>query len=136
MNIQLRTIPQVEQRNVHDVGDWFERDGATHINASKLENPSYEFLILIHELIEWWICTAWGISDEIVMAWDVAWAEAHPHPAPGVEAGNDPGAPYHWPHVAAGLVERFVAFVLRVDYQAYDEAINRAIEEHAKGEKI
>lgn len=129
--IQMRTVSQAEQR-YETVGDWFEKDGQAHIVATDLGNPLFNFLLMVHELIEYWLCKVWGITDEECVAFDKEW-EKYPHPR-GAEAGNDPRAPYHWPHVFANLVERFLCFVLRVDYLAYDEAVIRAEEAaHAEG---
>ncbi len=125
MKFDIRTVPDSAQRYT-TVGDWYETNGTVHIVVSDLGNETYEFLVAIHELVEFWLCKVTGITDEQAVSWDRAWS-SRPQPR-GAEAGNDPACPYHWPHVAAGIVERFVAFVLRVDYEAYDECLNKLID--------
>jgi hypothetical protein len=57
--ITLKTIAAQEQR-YQTVGDWLYVDDGVEVRATWLDNDDYTFLILIHELIEWYLCTRKG----------------------------------------------------------------------------
>jgi hypothetical protein len=121
MNIQMRTIPPAAQRPPYTVGDWYEQDGIGQILVSEMGDEQYEFFVAAHELVQYWLCARWGITEESVRAFGAAWGQqSH---ARGAEAGDALEAPHHWAHVMASLVERFLAFVLRVDFREYDETL-------------
>lgn len=119
MKIIIETIPHLNQR-YDTVGDWFfDTDGTLHIKVSKLSDPSHEYLIVVHELIEVLLCQHDGVSQEAVDAFDKAFSADRDE-----EPGDDPGAPYRKQHCFATGVERMLAAELGVDWKAYEQELN------------
>jgi len=87
-----------------------------------LDNEDYELLIFIHELIEWRLTQKHGVSEEDITAFDKKHLEAD-------EPGSLKEAPYHKEHMAADAIERMVAILLGVEWNDYEEAINKKFEE-------
>lgn len=106
-----------EGQRYETVGDWIPiTDYLTHVKVSALGDWRMEFLVGIHEAIEWALCKHRGISEEAVTAFD----KAHPESA---EPGDEPDAPYLAEHQFASKIERILAEALGVDWDAYDKAI-------------
>jgi glycosidase len=114
----IKTIEHNKQR-YDTIGDWkFDRRGDLHIKVSDLHNADFEFLVGIHEAIEAFLCMRRGITGNMVDAFDLMWkGEGEP--------GDDKKAPYHKEHVFATKIERQLATELGVDWDAYDEYINK-----------
>ena len=121
MNIEIFSIPHQEHR-YDTVGDWFNLTKLTErpikkyltIRVSRMDNPDYEFLVGIHELIEAWLCQKQGIRSQDVDAFD----RAHPD---SEEPGNLPNAPYHKQHIFASHIEQLIATELGVDWDQYEQ---------------
>lgn len=122
MTIDIKTIPHAEQR-YPTCGDWWDDEAGTHFRISDLGNPTWEFLIAVHEFIEWFLCKAQGVSQESVDEFDKQW-EAVREPGNVDEPGNSPKAPYYEQHRIASVIEHMLAIVLGVDWDEYDKAIN------------
>lgn len=119
MKILLETIKHSEQR-YKTVGDWFQReDGTVVIRSSKLSDPRLEFLILIHELVEWFLCLDAGISQQVVDEFD----KEHEDEQDEVELGDLSDAPYRTQHCFATGIERLLAAELDVDWDSYEEEL-------------
>ncbi len=128
MNISIKTIPHQEQR-YNTVGDYWERktteEGTVvEFRISKLPRPEYEHLILIHELVEYFLVSIAGISLQSIDDFDKNF-EAQRLPGDLSEPGDQRQAPYYNQHQMASLVERLFAAILNVDWQEYEEAINK-----------
>lgn len=67
--IVVETIPHKNQR-YPTVGDWFTRKGISRFRISKLPDWRWEFLVMIHELIEWALCQHERISEPGITAFD------------------------------------------------------------------
>jgi hypothetical protein len=128
----IETIPHTSQR-YPTVGDW--QFGSTltiggslalRIKVSDLNNPDYEFLIGLHELIEAYLCHRAGISERDVDRFDRQFEESGPSVAFGDtgEPGDDPAAPYHRQHVFASAIERLMAHELGIDWTAYSATLD------------
>lgn len=126
----VRRIPHQSHR-YPTVGDWLIRptaDRVPHfeIRVSRLKNPDHDFLLAIHEMIEAYLCWRYGVTDEAVTAWDIAWKE-------DTEPGEDPRAPYYFQHTVASAIERYLALILRADWRSYERAI-RELDEPKSGQ--
>ena len=122
MNIVMSTVPHSQQR-YPTVGDWVPARGhLRHVRVSEMGNEDYHFLVALHELIEGWLCTRKGITDEAVSAFDEAF-EAARQPGNTDEPGDDPRAPYRDEHQFATIVERLVAHKMGIDWDAYDRTV-------------
>jgi hypothetical protein len=100
------------------VGDYYLGAGEVlKVRISDLGNADYEFLVLIHELIEAYLCAKHGISEAQITAFDTE----HPElPEPGAS----PDAPYHQEHEIAGKIEMLLADYLGVDWVKYSDTID------------
>jgi hypothetical protein len=114
-------IPHAAQR-YNTVGDYYyPHSDELQVRISDLKNTDYEFLILIHELVEAYLCQKRGIPEPEIAAWDIE------HPAL-VDPGASVEAPYHKEHMFATSIEHQISKELEVDWDKYDEAINSLCE--------
>lgn len=112
--IVIKTIPHKEQR-YPTVGDyWRDMLGRVQLRVSRM-GADEEFLVAIHELIEWYLVERKGISIESIDAFDKAYE--------GDDPGADPQAPYHKEHMKAEEIERILADYLDIDWAKYDELV-------------
>lgn len=117
--VLIRSIPHQDQR-YDTVGDYYEMEGLggkfLSISVSQLEDRREVMLIAIHELIEWALCQAKGITNEEIDKFDFAFKDYL-----GREPGDDPRAPYFHQHQVASVVERLLAAELGVDWEEYSK---------------
>lgn len=122
MNIVMKTIPHSWQR-YPTVGDWIARRGKLReVLVSDMKNEDYAFLIMVHELVEAYLCLKRGVAPKDVDAFDMAF-EARRVKGNEEEPGDDPQAPYHREHQFATKIEKLVAKEMGVDWKAYDKAV-------------
>ena len=115
--IEIKFIPQAEQR-YDTCGDFFrDDDGVVHFRISQMGDPAYEMAVLIHELAEFIRCEQDGVTIEQVDAWDMGEGKDLDEP------GNDPRAPYHAQHVFATAVERAFIEGMGITWDEYDAAV-------------
>jgi len=118
--VVLRTINHEDHR-YETVGDWFKRpDGSVEIRSSMLSSWQLEFLILVHELIEWGLCKHEGITQEEVDKFDKKNVKLQSE----VELGDLTFAPYRKQHCLATAVERILAAELDVPWDDYETELN------------
>lgn len=126
MDIEIKTIPQSQQR-YETIGDyWFDADRTLQIRVSDVGDWRYEALVAVHELVEVLLCKDRGISEPEIMAFDKAFeAGKKLAVAPDVDAepGDDPSAPYRREHRFAENVERLLAAELGVNWTDYDAVL-------------
>ena len=117
IDVHLRTIPHTSQR-YDTCGDWGTFDNhITYIHVSDMGNMDYEWLVMIHEIVEAVLCQKRGITDEEVTLFDEAYKGDG-------EPGDDPKAPYRREHQFASRIEKMMAKELGVDWETYDEAVS------------
>jgi hypothetical protein len=122
LDMTIHTIPHREQR-YDTVGDYFEQNGVIHFRISQLPDWRYEFLVALHEQIEWALCQQAGITIEQIDAFDLTWK-----PHDGIEEpGDDPRAPYHRQHQIATKHERQMARQLGVNWDRYEKALETLV---------
>jgi hypothetical protein len=118
MKVTIKTIEHNKQR-YDTIGDWnFDRKGDLRIKVSNLHNQDFEFLVATHEYFEAFLCMRRGITQAQVDAFDLTYTGEG-------EPGDDPKAPYYKEHAFATKLERQLAEELGVDWDAYDEYINK-----------
>lgn len=126
MRILIETIPHSAQR-YDTVGDWtVDCDGTVNIRVSELPTKNalfpekFAFLVALHELVEWALCEARGVTPGVVDDFDIGWK-----PHDGLkEPGEDDDAPYYEQHQMATGVERTVAAALGVNWAEYERALD------------
>jgi hypothetical protein len=120
MKIDIQTIPHSEHR-YPTVGDYWVEEGVLRIRVSEMKSWKHELLVIIHELIEYYLTMWAGIQEPAIKAFDEQFERErdlglHPDDA---EPGDDPRAPYRREHRFAENIERMLAWVLRVDWDEY-----------------
>lgn len=122
MNIEIKSIPHKKQR-YETCGDYFEGPkGKMNLRISHT-NDDYDFLIALHELIEWKLTQKNGISIGDIDAFDKSF-EKKRKKGNFDEPGNDPEAPYHNEHMFATYIEKLLADELGIDWDEYEKVIN------------
>jgi len=115
MKVVIETIPHSEQR-YDTCGDWWQDGDTMHIRVSKMSDPRYEQLVVVHELVEVFLCQHAGITAEQVDAFDLPWeGEGEP--------GDDPAAPYVDQHCFATAVERMLCAAMGIKWTDYDSEV-------------
>lgn len=117
--IVIDIVPHRKQR-YPTVGDYYKKNGELHMRVSKM-NSKHEFLVLIHELIEWFLIDQKGISIKSIDDFDILYEETKTDES---EPGNDPNAPYFDEHQYATYIEKLLAEKLGVNWDKYDKAVN------------
>ena len=127
MKINMRSIPHNQQR-YPTLGDyWYDsRDGSHQIRTTQFHDWRYEFLILLHEQVEYMLCLHRGIREESVKAFDEAFEAAG---SPG-EPGDARDAPYYKEHQFAQAMEMMMAQELGVNWHEYGRTQDRVWEEN------
>lgn len=122
MKIRIDTIPHKDQR-YPTVGDWFIEDDTIVIRVSQMDSWRHEALVIIHELVELFLCRGDGVSQEKVDAFDKEF-ERNRMEGDESEPGESDGAPYNKQHRLASGVERTVAAGLNVNWERYEKELN------------
>ena len=118
--IKIDSIPHKEHR-YPTLGDyWEDANGNIQIRVSKELPNYYKFLIIIHELIEMYLCANDGVSFEDIDNFDIEF-EKNRQPDNNDEPGDDPRAPYKTQHRFAENIERLVADKLGVNWNEYNK---------------
>jgi hypothetical protein len=121
-NVELKIIPHRTQR-YDTLGDWtYSTNGTLCIYASETNVAAYNWALLLHELVEAWLCRQNGITVEEVDAWDLNWSSDG-------EPGDHPQCPYHRPHQAATVIERLFLWMTGYDWEGYEAALDKVMEE-------
>ncbi len=123
--IVIESVPHKNQR-YPTVGDWFERKGVQRFCVSKMPDWRWEFLVVIHELIEWALCRHEGIPEKPITAFDEQFEKKRKLGYYHIEdePGDHPDAPYRRQHFLATSIERILAFALHVDWAQYEFYVN------------
>ena len=125
MKLDVRTISHDQQRYPTCGDYWTDTDGTIQFRISALPGlEDGEFLILIHELIEQYLCAQAGVSEQAIDQFDMAFERAR-QPGDATEPGDSILAPYHQQHQIATAMERMLASVIGVDWQDYGDKVNQ-----------
>lgn len=120
-DILIQFIDGIKQK-YNTCGDYWTETDKLVIKISKQNLPKKNLLILIHEMIEWILCTDKGITDQEITDFDLQWEKDNPT---GIENGLEPGAdinaPYYKQHFQAEIIERQLAALLNIDWQEYEQ---------------
>lgn len=104
-------------------GDWrLRKNGSIEVMAVEMKNPDHSFCILLHELIESYLCKRRGITDTEVTKFDKEF-EKKRLPGNKDENGDATDCPYAKEHFTATNIERLIAAELGVDWNDYTAKI-------------
>lgn len=119
--IVIDIVPHSKQR-YNTCGDYYKAKGSINIRISKL-NANHEFLVAIHEFIEWYLTQAKGITIEDIDKFDIAYENKRKEGNTS-EPGDELDAPYYQEHQIATKIEKQLAEHLGVNWKKYDEHVN------------
>ena len=127
--IVVEVIVHAEQR-YPTAGDYFADGDAWMVRVSDCGDERYEFLVALHEMVEWFLTQQRGIAEEDIARFDRDFEQAREAGQHGDldEAGDDPAAPYRREHRFATRVEWLMAEELGVDWDEYGAALGRLYE--------
>lgn len=101
------------------VGDWFfPYDHELSIQVADTGNWRFNLLVAIHELVEVFLCTDKGISQESVDRFDLTHEE-------DADPGSHPQAPYHDQHMVALGMEIVLSAQLGIKWRLYEQALEQ-----------
>ncbi|MCX6822326.1 MAG: hypothetical protein NTW30_06135 [Candidatus Aenigmarchaeota archaeon] len=110
-SIYYETIKHKDQR-YDTLGDYFKGDYCTEFYVSQCKNADYEFMILIHELTEWYLCQKRGIKNKDIDKFDMTHLELE-------DPGRSKEAPYHKEHMFAERIEKLICKELGIKWDNY-----------------
>jgi hypothetical protein len=125
LNIVAKTIPHKTHR-YETVGDYFrDPKGVQQFRVSDMGNKDYEFLVLLHELVESHLCQKRGIAEEKITEFDKWFEQARDM---GMiydddEPGTHPNSPYLREHMFAMMIERAMAREIGIDWEQYNKTV-------------
>ena len=131
MRIDIQVIPHNDQR-YETVGDWWlDSEGTLQVRVTRLSDPRYARLIVIHELVEFLLESQKRGGDLSAMeklvketdAFDKAYEAKRPPDDDESEPGCEPTCPVYQGHMAASAIENVCAMVLGVNYNDYADEV-------------
>jgi hypothetical protein len=125
MKINIETIPH----NFHrypTLGDyWIDHDGVMQVRVSKMGDEMYEAMVIIHELVEFFLLRHRGVQEPDIMKYDIAFekrielGEAGDNEEPGFAKD----CPYRQEHTLAQGVEMIMCAAAGMSWSDYDKAV-------------
>ena len=89
-------------------------------------SADYEFLVLIHEMIEWYLTEKRGIKESKITEFDRMFEkERMDGKWTDEEPGDDKRSPYRKEHKFATKIEKMVAKELGVGWDEYENTLNK-----------
>ncbi len=119
--IIIRTIKHTDQQ--YDTVGNYRKQGNQILFEISNTKADYEFLVTIHELIEWYLVTKRGIALKKIDQFDIQFERTRKD-GDNSEPGFDTHAPYHKEHVFADKIEELIAKELGVDWEKYGDRLN------------
>ena len=130
MKIEIKSIPQNEQRFTTQ-GDWWEdEDSETlQIRVTEMDNLKYWFTVLVHELVEICFCRILGVTTWQADEFDMTWERELSNGLHNLtdEAGEDSRCPYRVGHMAGEKAELIMSLLLGFDFDEYCEYCDNLI---------
>lgn len=110
-------LPIKHQDQDYDtVGNYQKIGDTTIITVSDTGDRKYNFLLMIHEMVEAFLTEEHGINWKDITEFDVSNPELD-------EPGGSPNAPYQLEHLSATGIESAVAKELKVDWDKYEDRL-------------
>jgi hypothetical protein len=113
LNIEIRTIPQKDQRYA-TVGDYWQEGDRDIFRISDCGNRKYEWMVAIHELIEKALNESRNITNDQVDVFDKKSENLE------IEPGDEPDCPYRDTHCFATAAERMLCAAMGISWKEYD----------------
>jgi hypothetical protein len=119
-DINIKVLPRKRMR-YRTCGDYWEKRKSLEIRVVEQVNEDYEFLVAVHELVEFYITRKRGIKEEDIMKYDLDWEDRTDKVD---EPGNQEDCIYKKEHRFAENLERLIAAELGIDWQLYDKELS------------
>ena len=126
-SIYLTTVPHEDQR-YETCGDYEMIAPHSVVIKASRTRPHYEFLVLLHEFIEWYLVHCDGLDINKIDEFDKRFEKMrteYPDIIGDDEPGDNEKAPYYHYHQIATRIEKYMADLLKVNWQEYEEEINK-----------
>jgi hypothetical protein len=118
--IILKAIDHKKHRYI-TCGDYYQIGKKWKIITSRM-NADMEFLVLIHELVEWYLTQQRGIKEPDIKAFDEKFEnERDMGKWKDEEPGDDLRAPYFQEHQFATRIEKQICDELGIDWDKYEK---------------
>lgn len=117
-DINIWAIPHNEQR-YPTVGDYYKNEIDIWEILVSRTNADQEFMIAVHELIEWYLTQKRGISEESITEFDTNAGKDSDDP------GSMRSAPYHKEHMFATKIEKMLCKELKCSWDEYDNSLKK-----------
>jgi hypothetical protein len=124
MHVNIETIP-INDMRYNTCGDfWIDKDGTIQVRVAKM-GFCFEFLVVLHELVELFICKSTGVNFKDIDKFDIRFEKDREKGKHGEsdEPGDHPAAPYRDPHCLATAVERMLCAYLKIPWSEYDSTV-------------
>lgn len=130
LNISIKTIPQKSQKYPTCGNYWLDKKGKVQFRVSQFGNEYEQFAVVLHEMIEAFLCKKAGIKWSAIDKFDIAYENAR---SSGVapcgckiqeEPGKDIHAPYGIYHDFATVIERLFCQRADIDWEQYNKMID------------
>ena len=123
-DIVLKSVPNedIKLRKGFTGADWWFEDETLHVRVALELEWRERMALAVHEISEAILCKYLGITHEQVDEFDLTQQENELH---GLNAGDEPNAPYRLPHTFATAIERIMTGVMDVDWSSYDERLSK-----------
>lgn len=92
-------------------GDYYFKGKDLIIDVSKMENPLFEMIIIIHELWEWFRITQKGIKIDDIDEFDITCGLEDP--------GLSKNSPYFKEHGESVKIEKLLCKIAGIKYEDY-----------------
>lgn len=136
MNIIAKTVDFYSQRYI-TLGDYFHKQERLNVLISDTGNEDYNFLILLHELVEEYLTRRLGIKEEIITEFDMKFENGDiKNSSLYAEPGDHPKSPYRKQHRFSENIERLIAHEMGIDFNDYDKYLCKFLESKIRRTQI
>src|SRR5215471_14361238 len=120
LEIHIKTISQDEQR-YNTTGDYWQDGTVTQFRVTRQKSTDYEFLVALHELVEWYLTQKRGIRIEDIDAFDMRFEADRERGFHDdwEQPGDNRQAPYAREHRFATIIEQLMCNELGIDWHDY-----------------
>lgn len=127
--ISLRT-DDIKKHRYESIDDWQQPinlgdEVLFNAQTADMKNVDYNFLVLLHAMVEQYLCFRKDITDKQVTEFDMQ----HTH---CTDPGSHAEAPYHKQHEMATVVETIAAGALGINMDEYEKAIDETLAQWKK----
>lgn len=121
----VQAIPHAKQR-YPTVGDFWGNRSVWKVRVSKMSDPRYEWLVLLHEFVEMMLMLHRGMPEEIQGKFDRMFEKEREQGKwkDSDEPGYDPRSPYLREHKFASKIEEMMAKELDVDWEKFAKEVD------------